>query len=147
MAIVLPLSPMGTIGTIGLLTQWAPEHYLIPSRSPELLLPFISNSHKTLLTTPKFNLAYSATNLEEFQILLTIKLLTQLLPHITITMSWADFNDMRRFNSTPAGQLEYDCNTTIVTDKVMDVKPYPFYGSKSRYVKYQRLTTPSSTDT
>lgn len=62
-------------------------------------------------------------------------------------MPWAKFNDSKRFDSTPAGQLKYDRNITIVTDKVIDVKPYPLYGSKSRYVKKQQLVTPFSADT
>lgn len=62
-------------------------------------------------------------------------------------MSWTKLNDTRRFNDTPADGFEYNEDITISTDKVIEVKPYHFYGCDSRYVKTCELITPSTIDT
>lgn len=53
-------------------------------------------------------------------------------------MSWPMLNE-KRFDGTPAGGFEYNKDITIVIDKVMNVKPFHFYGPNSRYVKTNQL--------
>ncbi|KAF2173103.1 hypothetical protein M409DRAFT_49590 [Zasmidium cellare ATCC 36951] len=71
-----------------------------------------------------FNLAYSATNLEEFQILLTCKLLTQLLPQVTMSVPHHE-----TFNLP--GPIEYDFKVTRMTDVLLHMKPAALYGAHS----------------
>ncbi|KAF2164189.1 hypothetical protein M409DRAFT_56885 [Zasmidium cellare ATCC 36951] len=102
--------------------RWARK---IPWSNPQL-------QHRTLLTHNKFNLAYSATKLEELQILLACKLLTQLLPHINMSFKKRPAFPVRFYNKPlEAGDsIELDVRVPLVVD-ITHAKSFSRHGASS----------------
>ncbi|KAK4507103.1 hypothetical protein PRZ48_000837 [Zasmidium cellare] len=76
-----------------------------------------------------FNLAWTSNNLEELQILLTCKILTQLLPHFTMSPKVNNSGIEPTFNEE--GHFNYDFNITRMTDELLHVKPAAKYEANS----------------